>query len=91
MKTKKRILQLIKYIYHDDLSFLPWKWDSPLWPSDFKDTYHKIRPTLFLWQEKGYITLIEDDETIFVVHPEKLPPKEKLIEESNLMTQNIWK
>jgi len=44
-----------------------------------KDNYPKIRPTLLQWQEKGYITLIEDDDNIFTVHPDKLPPKDVLL------------
>ena len=79
--VRKKILQLIiGYFYFDDLAYHPlWKWNWNIWPKYFKDNYPKIRPTLFQWQEKGYITLIEDDDTIFTVHPDKLPSKEELL------------
>ena len=46
---------------------------------NFKGNYSKVRPTLFQWQQMGYITLIEDDENIFEIYPEKLPSKEELL------------
>ncbi len=79
--ARKKILQLIiNYFYFDDLVYHPyWKWSWNIWPQNFKEIYPKIRPTLLQWQEKGYITLIEDDEYIFTVHPDKLPSKEELL------------
>ena len=38
--------------------------------------------TLKEWEHKGYLTLIYDDKTAFVLNVEKLPSKSKLIEES---------
>jgi len=49
---------------------------------NIRDNYKKIRPILLKWQENGYIKLIEDDDIVFSFIPEKLPSKEKLIEES---------
>ena len=49
---------------------------------NIRDNYKKIRPILLKWQENGYIKLIEDNEIAFSFIPEKLPSKEKLIEES---------
>jgi len=47
-----------------------------------RNNYKRIRPILLKWQENGYIKLIEDNEIAFSFIPEKLPSKEKLIEES---------
>ncbi|ASE18906.1 peptidase [Prevotella melaninogenica] len=49
---------------------------------NIRDNYERIRPILLKWQENGYIKLIEDNEIAFSFIPEKLPSKEKLIEES---------
>ena len=49
---------------------------------NIRDNYKKIRPILLKWQENGYIKLIEDEDIVFSFIPEKLPSKEKLIEES---------
>jgi len=49
---------------------------------NFRNNYKRIRPILLKWQENGYIKLIEDNEIAFSFIPEKLPSKEKLIEES---------
>ena len=49
---------------------------------NIRDNYERIRPILLKWQENGYIKLIEDNEIDFSFIPEKLPSKEKLIEES---------
>ena len=49
---------------------------------NIRNNYKKIRPILLKWQENGYIKLIEDNEIAFSFIPEKLPSKEKLIEES---------
>lgn len=37
------------------------------------------------WQEKGYIFLVNDGDSIFIFHPEKLPLKEDLRSESVLV------
>ena len=49
---------------------------------NIRNNYERIRPILLKWQENGYIKLIEDNEIAFSFIPEKLPAKEKLIEES---------
>ena len=49
---------------------------------NIRNNYKKIRPILLKWQENEYIKLIEDDDIVFSFIPEKLPSKEKLIEES---------
>jgi len=49
---------------------------------NLRNKYERIRPILLKWQENGYIKLIEDNEIAFSFIPEKLPSKEKLIEES---------
>ncbi|EGQ14283.1 prepilin peptidase dependent protein B [Prevotella pallens ATCC 700821] len=49
---------------------------------NIRNNYKRIRPILLKWQENGYIKLIEDNEIAFSFIPEKLPSKEKLIEES---------
>jgi len=87
MKTKKIIQIIIDNICHDKYAYDPtWRWD---WlPPIVKECYNKILPILIMWEEKGYINLIEDGETIFIVHPEKLPEKEKLIEESMIFINN---
>ena len=49
---------------------------------NIRNNYKRIRPILLKWQENGYIKLIEDNEIAFSFIPEKLPSKEKLIEEN---------
>ena len=49
---------------------------------NIRNNYERIRPILLKWQENGYIKLIEDNDIAFSFIPEKLPSKEKLIEES---------
>ena len=49
---------------------------------NIRNNYERISPILLKWQENGYIKLIEDNEIAFSFIPEKLPSKEKLIEES---------
>jgi hypothetical protein len=75
---KKSLKFIIEDLYHDIYGRNPrrsWHVLGKL----IKSNYPKIRPTLLQWQEKGYITLIEDDATIFMVHPDKLPSKEELL------------
>ena len=85
MKRSRLILIIINYIYHDNIYLM-----SPIvdWNlldvlnKNIRNNYKKIRPILLKWQENGYIKLIEDNEIAFSFIPEKLPSKEKLIEES---------
>ena len=85
MKRSRLIIIIINYIYHDNIYLM-----SPIvdWNlldvlnKNIRDNYERIRPILLKWQENGYIKLIEDNEIAFSFIPEKLPSKEKLIEES---------
>ena len=82
---KRSRLIIINYIYHDNIYLM-----SPIvdWNlldvlnKNIRNNYKRIRPFLLKWQENGYIKLIEDNEIAFSFIPEKLPSKEKLIEES---------
>ena len=85
MKCSRLLLVIINYIYHDNIYLI-----SPIvdWNlldvlnKNIRNNYKRIRPILLKWQENGYIKLIEDNEIAFSFIPEKLPSKEKLIEES---------
>mgnify|MGYP001006938927 FL=1 len=85
MKRSRLLLIIINYIYHDNIYLM-----SPIvdWNlldvlnKNIRNNYERIRPILLKWQENGYIKLIEDNEITFSFIPEKLPSKEKLIEES---------
>ena len=85
MKRSRLIIRIINYIYHDNIYLM-----SPIvdWNlldvlnKNIRNNYERIRPILLKWQENGYIKLIEDNEIAFSFIPEKLPSKEKLIEES---------
>ena len=85
MKCSRLIIIIINYIYHDNIYLM-----SPIvdWNlldvlnKNIRNNYERIRPILLKWQENGYIKLIEDNEIAFSFIPEKLPSKEKLIEES---------
>lgn len=85
MKRSRLLLIIINYIYHDNIYLM-----SPIvdWNlldvlnKNIRDNYERIRPILLKWQENGYIKLIEDNEIAFSFIPEKLPSKEKPIEES---------
>jgi len=85
MKRSRLLLLIINYIYHDNIYLI-----SPIvdWNlldvlnKNLRNNYERIRPILLKWQENGYIKLIEDNEIAFSFIPEKLPSKEKLIEES---------
>ena len=85
MKRSRLIIIIINYIYHDNIYLM-----SPIvdWNlldvlnKNLRNNYKRIRPILLKWQENGYIKLIEDNEIAFSFIPEKLPSKEKLIEES---------
>jgi len=88
MKLKKLISILLDTIYRDHIYLI-----SPIinWTlidgvnRHFRDNYNKVLPTLLKWQEKGYISLVNDGDTIFIFHPEKLPLKEDLRSESVLV------
>ena len=91
MKRSILLLIIINYIYHDNIYLM-----SPIvdWNlldvlnKNIRNNYKRIRPILLKWQENGYIKLIEDNEIAFsfipafILNVEKLPSKEKLIEES---------
>ena len=85
MKRSRLLLIIINYIYHDNIYLM-----SPIvdWNlldvlnKNLRNKYERIRPILLKWQENGYIKLIEDNDIAFSFIPEKLPSKEKLIEES---------
>ena len=83
MKTKNIIKIIIDNICHDKYSYNPkWKWE---WlPNVVKENYNKVLPILLKWEERGFIKLINDDENIFLVFPEKLPLKDDLIALSNI-------
>lgn len=75
---KKSLKLIIEDLYHDIYGRNP-KRSWYVLGKLVKDNYLKIRPTLLQWQDKGYITLIEDDDNIFILHPDKLPSKEELL------------
>ena len=85
MKRSRLIIIIINYIYHDNVylvsPIVDWNLLDVL-NKNIRNNYERIRPILLKWQENGYIKLIEDNEIAFSFIPEKLPSKEKLIEES---------
>ena len=85
MKRSRLIIIIINYIYHDNIylvsPIVDWNLLDVL-NKNIRNNYERIRPILLKWQENGYIKLIEDNEIAFSFIPEKLPSKEKLIEES---------
>ena len=85
MKRSRLIIIIINYIYHDNIylvsPIVDWNLLDVL-NKNIRNNYKKIRPILLKWQENEYIKLIEDDDIVFSFIPEKLPSKEKLIEES---------
>ena len=70
MKRIKIIRLLATYICHDAFP-----------PMIYRER-ERILPVLRAWEHKGYLTLVYDDTTAFVLNVEKLPSKERLIEES---------
>lgn len=80
MKLKRLIGILLDTIYRDNIYLI-----SPIinWTlingvnRHFRDNYNKVLPTLLKWQEKGYISLVNDDDIIFIFHPEKLTFKRR--------------
>ncbi len=84
MKRKKIIKLVADTICHDPFAYDPkWKWSSL--PKYTKIEYKQILPILQFWEKKGYITLLECEDYAFIVHPEKLPKKEELIQ----LSQNV--
>ena len=85
MKRSRLIIIIINYIYHDNIylvsPIVDWNLLDVL-NKNIRNNYKKIRPILLKWQENEYIKLIEDDDIVFSFIPEKLPSKEKLIEDS---------
>ena len=85
MKRSRLLLIIINYIYHDNIYLMSpivdWNLLDAL-NKNIRNNYERIRPILLKWQENGYIKLIEDNEIAFSFISEKLPSKEKLIEES---------
>jgi predicted phosphoadenosine phosphosulfate sulfurtransferase len=81
MKRVKIIRTLIDHIGHDPFAYNP-NWTMERLPPVVQNNYAKITRVLSFWQKKGYITLIENNTIIFIVHPEKLPGKEQLLSES---------
>lgn len=78
MKRWQIIKEIVDIICHDPFAYDPkWKWKAL--PENAVNDYERILPILKLWEEKGYITLLEEDEYAFVLHPEKLPSKEDLL------------
>ena len=80
MKRSRLLLRIINYIYLMS-PIVDWNLLDVL-NKNIRNNYERIRPILLKWQENGYIKLIEDDDIVFSFIPEKLPLKEKLIEES---------
>nr|WP_314698822.1 acyl-phosphate glycerol 3-phosphate acyltransferase [uncultured Prevotella sp.] len=81
MKRIKIIRVLATYIYHDRFAYSPiWTWDG--FPPIIYTERERILPVLKEWEHKGYLTLIYDEKIAFILNVEKLPSKEKLIEES---------
>ena len=81
MKRIKIVRVLSTYICHDPFAYSPiWTWDS--FPPIIYTERERILPVLKEWEHKGYLTLIYDEKIAFILNVEKLPSKEKLIEES---------
>lgn len=84
MKRRKLIMIIINYIYHDNIyltsPIVDWNLLDVL-SKNIRTNYERIRPILLKWQENGYIRLTEDSDVVFSFIPEKLPSKERLIEE----------
>jgi len=87
MKRKNLIKLLVDTIYRDNIYLIIpiIDWDlMDIVNKHFRDNYNKVLPVLLKWQEKEYISLINDDNVIFIFYPEKLPLKEDLLAESIL-------
>jgi hypothetical protein len=78
MKRWKIVKAIADLICHDPFAYdSKWKWEAL--PESAKDEFQRILPILKLWEEKGYLTLLEDEEYAFILHPENLPNKEVLL------------
>jgi hypothetical protein len=78
MKRWKIVKAIADVICHDPFAYDPkWKWKAL--PESAKNEFQRIQPILKLWEEKGYLTLLEDEEYAFILHPENLPNKEVLL------------
>jgi len=87
MKRWKLLDIIVNYIYHDNIYLVSpiIDWDLlNILNKNFKDNYDKIRPVLLDWEKRGYITLVENTDVVFIFNPEKLPSKEQLIKESEI-------
>lgn len=80
MRRIKIISILANYMCHDKYAYNPtWTWDS--FPHIIYKERERILPILKEWERKGYLTLINDKKTAFIINPEKLPSEKQLIEE----------
>ncbi|MBN2744009.1 MAG: hypothetical protein JXR39_08965 [Marinilabiliaceae bacterium] len=78
VKQSKIVKLIADIICHDPFAYNPkWKWKDL--PENVRSDYHRILPILKLWEKNGYITLLEDGEYAFILHPEKLPNKIDLL------------
>ena len=81
MKRSKIIEIIIDNICHDPSAYNPkWRWNA--FSKNIKAEYQKILPILKYWEEKNYISIINDDEYIFMLFPENLPARDVLFLES---------
>ena len=81
MKRIKIVPSFATFICPDPFPYSPiWTWNS--FPPIIYTERERILPVLKEWEHKGYLTLIYDEKIAFVLNVEKLPSKEKLIEES---------
>jgi len=77
MKRKNLIKLLVDTIYRDNIYLITpiIDWDlMDIVNKHFRDNYNKVLPVLLKWQEKEYISLINDDNVIFIFYPEKKSP-----------------
>ena len=81
MKRIKIVSLLATYICQDPFAYSPICTGDRFPPIIYTER-ERILPVLKEWEHKGYLTLIYDDKTAFVLNVEKLPSKSKLIEES---------
>ena len=85
MKRKNLIKLLVDTIYRDNIYLITpiIDWDlMDIVNKHFRANYNKVLPVLLKWQEKEYISLINDDEYIFMLFPENLPARDVLLLES---------
>lgn len=82
MKRSKIIKIIADTICHDPFAYSPkWKWKA--FPKIVKSEYERIKPILKIWESKGFIKLLnDDDEYIFITYPDKLPNRKKLLVEN---------